>query len=119
MKAYLVFVVSLTSVYEDAIIADMVKKGYAVSTSYPGTEVSLKSQGNLSAIISLKIEATSKIVNDIHTDVADVLNTHKMMVHSIIVTEYCNAIWSASNIVFEKPALESPSPSSSDKKNVN
>lgn len=119
MKAYLVFIAALTSVYDTIIISDMVRKGYTISLAYPEAPLALKSSGNLSVVITLKIETTSKTVKDIHSDITKILDANKMMVHAVIVTEYCGATWSASNIVVEKPAPETPIPPKSDKKNVN
>jgi hypothetical protein len=120
LKPYLCIISVLTSVYEETIIASLVKKGYAVSKAYPHAEVTIKSPANLSSVVSLKLETDEdKKIMDVHKDVATIMMERAMMYHSITVVKFTDAVWCASNIVIENKAPESPVTPPIDKKNVN
>lgn len=122
---YLVWITVLTEVYDDLIIAGMVKKGYIVSSAASDKKVVAKTKNSSAAVISLRIESfdpkvSAKMIQD---DVLGVMEGHKMFFHSVIVANgSSDSCWISSNIIFEPkvPPTPTPPPVPEDgKKNLN
>ena len=103
--SFIVWATVLTPSYTDGIIAGMVKKGYAVSSTAAKGEVVISKETNTSAVVSLKVTSTFENSNSatIYQDLMDVLNDLKAFFYSVVVTPYVDCAWCGSNIVISKP----------------
>lgn len=102
---FITWITVLTPSYTNAIIAGMVKKGYAVSSTAAKGEVLIAKDTNASAIISLKITSTIEGSNSgsIYKDLMEVLVEIKAFFYSVVVTPYVDCAWCGSNIAINKP----------------
>lgn len=119
--SFIAWVVVLTPSYTDAIIAGMVKKGYAVSSTAAKGDVLIAKDSNASAMISLKIVSTSENADSgiIYHDLMAVLNDIKAYFYGVVVTPYVDCAWCGSNIVLNKPTAVATDTVKPDKSNLN
>lgn len=110
---FVVWITCLIPEYETVIMAELVKKGYAVSAAAASGQVTLHDKGNASALICLKIETKEeKKASEIHTDIVSVMNDKNYLYYSVVVSILSDSCWCSSNISVGKapPAPAPPTP---------
>lgn len=105
--------------YEDAILGGLVKRGYDVSAA--GGEGKLSISGEAACIIAISITTSNEeaTASDISNVIKAVMDEHKFLYYSIVVSARAGASWYGSNIALPPKPAEAPPISDPDKSNLN
>jgi hypothetical protein len=115
---FTVWVTCLIKNYEDALMGGLVKRGYSVSAA--GDKLTIA--GEAAALIGLRITTSNETAtpSDISKAVMEVMEEHKFLYYSIIVTATAGSSWYGPNISLpKKPIVEPPPIPTPDKDHLN
>lgn len=115
---FTVWITCLIKEYEDAILGGLVKRGYSVSAA--SDKLSIASEA--STVIGLKVTTSNEEVtaSDISKVIKEVMDDHKFLYHSIVVSPAAGGSWYGSNISLpKKPTVVPPSIPTPDNENLN
>lgn len=100
MYTYYIWLTVLTPLYEDKIIAYLVKNDYSVEKS---GDLMVQGKNSPSAIISLKLKHNNFSTPDVLREIADglkpIIKYHSM----ILIDDRNNSAWCGGNIIFNNP----------------
>lgn len=111
----------MLEVYQDDIVAGLIKKGYSVGLASSGN-ITINHENQVSAVIALtifKIDSPDALVKEIYAEVADICTEMKGYFYSIVIAESTNATWSGSNIFMKEVKKVPQLPPTSDEKKSN
>jgi hypothetical protein len=99
---YVLWIVGLTSMYEDKISAGLIKNGFMVNSIMPGSEISLQTDNSPSCVMSFMIADGKSSSQETYDAVISILTEQKIYYHAVIVSPFSSAgggsKWCASNI---------------------
>ena len=117
---FTVWITCLIKDYEDAILGGMVKRGYGVSAA--GSDGKLTIPGEAAVVIGIAVTTSNEETtsSDINKAVQEVMDEHKFLYYSIVVSATTGASWYGSNIALpKKPVVVPPPIPTPDKGNLN
>jgi hypothetical protein len=117
---FTVWITCLIKNYEDAILGGLVKRGYGVSAA--GADGNLTIESEAAAIIGLSVTTSKEeaTASDISKAVKEVMDEHKFLYYSIVVSATVGASWYGSNITLpQKPVVVPPPIPAPDRGNLN
>jgi hypothetical protein len=98
MYIYYVWISAMLPNYQDGIVAGLVRKGYMVGPS--AKDGGVTTGVSPAALISLGVyKAEETNVNNIYTDVIEVLKEIKAYYYSVIISLSTEATWSSGNVI--------------------
>jgi hypothetical protein len=116
---FTVWITCLIKDYEDAILGGLIKRGYSVSAASDKLTI----EGEAASIIGLQVNTSNEeaTASDISNAVREVMDDHKFLYYSIVVSATAGASWFGCNIALpKKPAAAVPPPiPTPDKGNLN
>lgn len=117
---FTVWITCLIKDYEDAILGGLVKRGYSVAAA--GTDGKLTIPGEASVVIGMAVNTSNEEItaSDISKVVKEVMDEHKFLYYSIVVSATAGSSWYGSNIALpQKPEVVPPPIPMPDKGNLN
>ena len=117
---FTVWITCLIKDYEDAILGGMVKRGYGVSAA--GSDGKLTIPGEAAVVIGMAVTTSKEetTASDISKAVQEVMDEHKFLYYSIVVSATTGASWYGCNIALpKKPVVVPPPIPAPDKGNLN
>jgi hypothetical protein len=116
---FTVWITCLIKEYEDAILGGLVKRGYSVSAAGVDAKLSIQEESATIIGISISTENEEAAASDISKVVKEVMDEHKFLYYSIIVSARAGASWYGSNIVLPKKTVDAPPIPTPDRSDMN
>lgn len=119
-KQFVVWITAVSTAYEDAILAGMVKKGYIVSVVASNGVVSAPTENCPAVLITFRVDVSidGVMAKNIHHDVLVLLKMHDALYYSVIVSSLNDACFIGSNMM-SGPPINPILPPVPDKSNIN